>query len=332
MKRKGFTLIELLVVIAIIAMLMGILMPALARVREMARRLVCATNLSGIGKSMFLIYATDNDEQYPVAGDIGVGWSSNGYILDWKGGSTPGNPVSLRHLAYGIDDVTISSSLFLLVKYSDVTTKQFICKGDKGAEDFQYSTEYMASNMLDIFEAWDFGAEPGRHCSYAYHMPYVGMVSGTEVMFALKTESSPESPVCSDRNPYLDENATGNPVRTGYLDGYDKKGEPPDVIDGKYVDRDRTGNCAAHQRKGQNVLFNDSHVNFEQFPVVGIANDHIWKYWPMTREQMANLPPETAGEERQGENGRAPRGTSDGAPESEEDAFLVGEYQGYPYN
>ena len=59
MRRKGFTLIELLVVIAIIALLMGLLMPALARVRQLAYLMVCGTNLSGIGKSM-MVYATDN--------------------------------------------------------------------------------------------------------------------------------------------------------------------------------------------------------------------------------------------------------------------------------
>ncbi|MFO7906770.1 MAG: hypothetical protein R6U98_29210, partial [Pirellulaceae bacterium] len=45
---------------AIIALLMGIMMPALARVRQMAYRMLCGTNLSGLGKVM-LIYANDND-------------------------------------------------------------------------------------------------------------------------------------------------------------------------------------------------------------------------------------------------------------------------------
>ncbi|MHC4114802.1 MAG: type II secretion system protein, partial [Planctomycetota bacterium] len=59
MKRKGFTLVELLVVIAIIALLMGILMPALAKVKQLAARMVCGSHLSGIGKAM-LVYANDH--------------------------------------------------------------------------------------------------------------------------------------------------------------------------------------------------------------------------------------------------------------------------------
>jgi prepilin-type N-terminal cleavage/methylation domain-containing protein/prepilin-type processing-associated H-X9-DG protein len=72
-RPRGFTLIELLVVIAIIALLMGILMPALQRVKKQARTVYCLSSLKQIGIAM-TAYAFDNDDLIPRALDNEVKW------------------------------------------------------------------------------------------------------------------------------------------------------------------------------------------------------------------------------------------------------------------
>jgi len=64
-KKSGFTLVELLVVIAIIALLVGILLPALSKARKNANQVKCLTNARAIGQG-FTQWGADNRDNYPL--------------------------------------------------------------------------------------------------------------------------------------------------------------------------------------------------------------------------------------------------------------------------
>jgi hypothetical protein len=276
-----------------------------------------------------LIYSNDNQEEYPRAGGPASEWSTTGKIKIWY--SQTGKQYGKRPC-----QVTITSSFYLLIKYADVTPKQFVCKGDVGTKVFKLSDadqSVLPDEVEDVTQVWDFGDKQdmqtnlvaGQYCTYSYHMPYNDKQLGTPG-FPVLPQSNPASPLCSDRNPYLDKNARP------WLEGKCCNGDPDEDCptwytdsegDSYYWDEDKTGNSACHQREGQNVLFNGGHVVFAKYPNVGIANDNIWKCWETT--QTPDDAEEWEVEPSPYCNILREPGQPDSAPKGQRDAFLVNE-------
>lgn len=207
----------------------------------------CGTNLAQIGMAMML-YANENDNELPRAGGGTTTWSNR--IPNWKAAD--------QFSAFGMapdgsgGKATITSSLYLLPKYSEVDTKTFVCKADKGVRYFYPSTR--GTNTDDF---WDLGPNPREHCSYAYHLPYDD--------YALTATGDPGLAILADRNPWI----AGPGTQAKDFSLFNPNGDRQAV---------KAGNSPSHQSESQNVLFLDIHVDQERSPDCGVDGDNIYTF------------------------------------------------------
>lgn len=150
MKRdRGFTLVELLVVISIIALLISILLPALASVRNAAQRVQDQAQLSGLMKSIQVYGATDRDGNFPIPSDL----DSNNFTVNEPTDATTSKNNTANIMSFLIFQQSVEPQVMISPAESNASIFSPIVSANP--ETTQFSFEVPASANDPERALWD---------------------------------------------------------------------------------------------------------------------------------------------------------------------------------
>ena len=162
--NRGFTLIELLVVISIIAILAGMLLPAINMVREGARKANCGNNQRQIVLGMN-VYANDNDQSWPVLMSVAVN-AVPAYTT----------PTTVVHAA----SITMNSFEFLsYITGSDIPSKTFVCPSNAAVKPPQQNAS--PAPVPDVASTWTAAVATGALNVQAYAYDWTVPSNGSSI-------------------------------------------------------------------------------------------------------------------------------------------------------
>lgn len=213
-KKRGFTLVELLVVISIIALLIGLLLPALSKVRKSTQELKCLTNVRGIHQGL-VNWAQQNNESYPVPQVLDrANFTEAAPTANQPSKNRTGNVWSIL-----IFSETVNPEIFISPAEIDVDIRQPVLTQERQSSEYNYSFPEQAQNPAKaVYDPQFRGSKldtqatnvSGRygHNSYA-HIPLRGAsLENWSTVTALGNVA-----VLGNRGPvYAPGGAGGNPV------------------------------------------------------------------------------------------------------------------------
>ena len=260
-KSKGFTLIELLVVISIIAVLMAIMMPALGKVREQAKTLVCKTHLNQIGKASTM-YTVDAGGRlvsaaYPSTTTYTPTWpGAKGWVM-WF--SREIDEVRARDANSGAQTGPVLGTGFGLGRYveMEMTKNAALNNTDTPAKkNNPFSCPSLKKKTNAYVYSWPENIDYGMNLEFAEMK--LGNIKNSQgkVLFA----DAAFHTIAHDRDFMGDAHSTGHNMKwystklaNGFPDGTGVPGTDSPVVPGRHNSKDADKGVVA-------LLFVDGHV------------------------------------------------------------------------